>query len=89
MLELLCEWHRRQEVTGERARDSTKEQTVQDIIGEPVELIDEDLDAVAGGNFEINFNIADIDQSIWQWVDADGSAVVNATQVAQVSQSNS
>ena len=74
----------------ERARDSTKEQTVQEIIGEPVELIDEDLDAVAGGyGFEFNFNIADIDQSIVNIVDADGTAVVSATQVAQVWQSNS
>jgi hypothetical protein len=63
---------------------------VQEIIGEPVELIDEDLDAVAGGNgFEINVNIADIDQSIRQWVDADGAAIVSATQAAVVSQSNS
>ena len=34
----------------------------EDIIRKPVELIDEDLDAVAGGDF----NIADVDQSITQ-----------------------
>ena len=34
----------------------------EDIIRKPVELIDEDLDAVAGGDF----NIADVDQSISQ-----------------------
>ena len=59
------------------------------IIRKPVELIDEDLDAVAGGDF----NYADIDQSITQvqvaidnfYVDQDQSAA----NLAVVSQSNS
>jgi hypothetical protein len=89
MLELLCEWHRRQEVTGERARDLTRENTVQeDIIREPVELIDEDLDAVAGG-FAINVdvNVAEIEQTIVQAQETVfGSNSATAAQVAAISQ---
>ena len=33
---------------------------------EPVELIDDDLDIVAGGNISVDVNIADIDQYIKQ-----------------------
>ena len=33
---------------------------------EPVELIDDDLDIVAGGNISVDLNIADIDQRIRQ-----------------------
>ena len=36
-----------------RARDR-REQTVEDILHEPVELIDQDLDKVAGGLFDFN-----------------------------------
>jgi hypothetical protein len=58
----------------------------QDIICEPVELIDEDLDAVAGG-FQVNF--AEIEQSILQLADVDhGSSTQVAAQVASISQSN-
>jgi hypothetical protein len=58
----------------------------EDSIRQPVQLIDEDLDAVAGG-FE--FNIADIDQEIEQFQfgfksDQDQTAA----NVASVSQSN-
>jgi hypothetical protein len=68
MLESLCERPRRQEVTGERARDIAREQKVEDIIREPVELIDQDLDEVAGGsqtfNFDIDFNNFDSNQGV-------------------------
>ena len=37
-----------------------------DLIHEPAELIDEDLDAVAGGRISIDLNIADVDQYIKQ-----------------------
>jgi len=58
----------------------------QDIICEPVELIDEDLDAVAGG-FQVNF--AQIEQEILQFADADhGSNTQVAAQVASISQTN-
>ena len=33
---------------------------------EPIELIDDDLDIVAGGNISVDLNIADIDQRIRQ-----------------------
>ena len=36
------------------ARDIATEQKVKDILREPVELIDQDLDEVAGGFFNIN-----------------------------------
>ena len=61
----------------------------EDIIREPVELIDEDLDVVAGGLVVIarDINIADIDQSIRQTA----VGVLNmqaAANVASVSQSS-
>jgi hypothetical protein len=37
-----------------------------DLIHEPAELIDEDLDAVAGRRISIDLNIADVDQYIKQ-----------------------
>ena len=43
---------------------------MQDIIREPIELIDEDLDAVAGGRgisgIHVDVNLADVDQFIKQ-----------------------
>jgi hypothetical protein len=33
---------------------------------EPIELIDDDLDIVAGGNISVDLNIADVDQYIKQ-----------------------
>ena len=68
MLKSLCERPRRQEVAGQRARDIAWEQKVEDIIREPVELIDQDLDEVAGGNqtfnFDIDFNNFDSNQGV-------------------------
>jgi hypothetical protein len=71
----------------------TKEQTVQeDTIHEPVELIDEDLDAVAGGhglNLDINVdvNVASIVQLIEQiQTTVFGSNSATAAQVAAISQ---
>jgi S-adenosylmethionine synthetase len=53
-----------------RARDLAREQNVKkDIIREPVELIDEDLDVIAGRqgvDIDVNVNIAVIDQLIQQ-----------------------
>jgi hypothetical protein len=79
-------------VAGEHARE-TKEQTVQaDIIREPVELIDEDLDAVAGGNglnlaINVDVNIASIEQVIQQvQTSVFGSNTATAAQVAAISQ---
>ena len=62
MLESLCERPRRQEVTGESARGIAREQTVEDILREPVELIDQDLDEVAGGNVYFTINNQDSNQ---------------------------
>lgn len=59
-----------------------------DIIREPVELIDEDLDAVAGGFVNIEVNVAEIEQTLVQaqrTVFGSNSAV--AAQVAEISQS--
>jgi S-adenosylmethionine synthetase len=53
-----------------RARDLAREQNVKkDIIREPVELIDEDLDVIAGRqgvDIDVNVNIAVIEQLIQQ-----------------------
>ena len=64
---MACERYRRQEVVG-ASRDLAREHPVkEDMIREPVELIDEDLDVVAGGVLIVrDVNIADIDQSIRQ-----------------------
>jgi hypothetical protein len=68
MLELLCERPRRQEVAGKCARHLAREQKVEDILREPTELIDQDLDEVAGGsqtfNFDIDFNNFDSNQGL-------------------------
>jgi hypothetical protein len=67
MLEFLCERSRRQEVAGKCARHLAREQKV-DILREPTELIDQDLDEVAGGsqtfNFDIDFNNFDSNQGL-------------------------
>jgi hypothetical protein len=63
-----------------------------DIIREPVELIDEDLDAVAGGNglnlaINVDVNIASIEQVIQQvQTSVFGSNTATAAQVAPISQ---
>ena len=61
-----------------------------DIIREPVELIDEDLDAVAGGNgldINVNVNIASITQLLEQiQTTVFGSNTATAAQVAAISQ---
>jgi hypothetical protein len=44
-------------VTGRGVRSARKEQTVEDILREPVELINADLAAVAGGLLNGSFNI--------------------------------
>jgi len=56
---------------------------MQDVLSKPVELIDQDLDAVAGGFF-VNVNIADIDQFISQT-----QASANIASVAAVDQDQS
>ena len=59
-----------------------------DIIREPVELIDGDLDAVAGGFVNIEFNVAEIEQTIVQAQrSVFGSNTATAAQVAEISQS--
>jgi len=75
-----------------RARDLAREQNVKkDIIREPVELIDEDLDVIAGRqgvDIDVNVNIAVIDQLIQQITilssDVTSSALASAS-VAQTS----
>jgi hypothetical protein len=61
-----------------------------DIIREPVELIDEDLDAVAGGkglNINVDVNIASITQLLQQvQTTVFGSNTATAAQVADISQ---
>ena len=61
----------------------------EDIIREPVELIDEDLDVVAGGLVIIasEINAADIDQSIRQFARgvANSQVAANAAVVSQSS----
>jgi hypothetical protein len=59
-----------------------------DIIREPVELIDEDLDAVAGGFYlNVDVNIAEIEQTILQEQETVfGSNSATAAQVAAISQ---
>jgi hypothetical protein len=61
-----------------------------DIIREPVELIDEDLDAVAGGkglNINVDVNIASITQLLQQvQTTVFGSNTATAAQVAAISQ---
>ena len=57
---------------------------MQDVLSRPVELIDQDLDAVAGGFFVLNVNIADIDQYISQV-----QASANVAGVAAVDQDQS
>jgi hypothetical protein len=59
----------------------------EDIICEPIELIDEDLDAVAGGNLNVDVNIAEIEQTIVQEQETFfGSNTATAAQVAAISQ---
>jgi hypothetical protein len=60
----------------------------EDIICEPIELIDEDLDAVAGGNnVNVDVNIAEIEQTIVQEQETFfGSNTATAAQVAAISQ---
>jgi hypothetical protein len=55
---MICEQHRRQCVVGERARKPRKGWKMEDVLYEPVELIDEDLDEVAGARqvFVHSFN---------------------------------
>ena len=69
-------------------RDLARERPVkEDIIREPVELIDEDLDVVAGGLVVIrDVNIADIDQSIRQTAIGalNTQVAVNVAEVVQV-----
>jgi hypothetical protein len=61
-----------------------------DIIREPVELIDEDLDAVAGAkglDINVNVNIASITQLLEQvQTTVFGSNTATAAQVADISQ---
>jgi hypothetical protein len=61
---------------------------MQDVLSKPVELIDQDLDEVAGGDF----NIAEIEQELTQIQVAVRSDQVDQTQaaaqVATISQSN-
>jgi hypothetical protein len=59
---------------------------MQDVLSKPVELIDQDLDAVAGGFgfVDVNVNIADIDQFISQT-----QASANVASVAAVDQDQS
>jgi hypothetical protein len=58
------------------------------IISEPIELIDEDLDAVAGGFVNVEVNIAEIEQTILQAQSSFyGSNTATAAQVAAISQS--
>ena len=70
-------------------RDLARERPVkEDIIREPVELIDEDLDVVAGGLIVIrDVNIADIDQSISQraFGIANSQTAANVAEVVQSS----
>ena len=57
----------------------------EDIIREPVQLIDEDLDAVAGG-YNVQFNIADVDQFISQFQyygEENSQAAANVSSVYQ------
>lgn len=59
-----------------------------DIIREPVELIDEDLDAVAGGFVNIEVNVAEIEQTLVQAQrTVFGRNSATAAQVAEISQS--
>lgn len=60
----------------------------EDIICEPIELIDEDLDAVAGGNnVNVDVNIAEIEQTIVQEQETFfGNQTATAAQVAAISQ---
>jgi hypothetical protein len=62
-----------------------------DSLREPVELIDEDLDAVAGGqglNINVDVNIAEIEQTILQaQYTVVGSNSAAAAEVAAISQS--
>jgi hypothetical protein len=59
----------------------------EDIICEPIELIDEDLDAVAGGNLNVDVNIAEIEQTIVQEQETFfGNQTATAAQVAAISQ---
>ena len=61
---------------------------MENISREPIELIDDDLDAVAGGFFFINdVNIADVDQEIEQaqaFASASHQTAANASSVTQV-----
>jgi hypothetical protein len=58
-----------------------------DIIRAPVELIDEDLDAVAGG-LNVDVNVAEIEQTLIQEQETvRGSNSATAAQVAAISQS--
>jgi hypothetical protein len=58
-----------------------------DIIRAPVELIDEDLDAVAGG-LNVDVNVAEIEQTLVQAQETVfGSNSATAAQVAAISQS--
>jgi hypothetical protein len=63
---------------------------MEDILHNPVELLDEDLDVVAGGNglgIDVNVNVAAIDQLILQ-IQVGGVANSEAAaNVASVSQS--
>jgi hypothetical protein len=59
----------------------------EDIICEPIELIDEDLDAVAGGNLNVDVNIAEIEQTIVQEQETFfGNQTATAAQVAAIAQ---
>jgi hypothetical protein len=93
MLDLVCEWHWRQAVTGKLTRILTTEQTMhEDIIPEPVVLIDDHLDIVAGGrglNLDINVdvNVATIQQIITQIQLFGSNNVAEAANVANISQS--
>jgi hypothetical protein len=90
VLKFICEWLpktrdlRRREVDGKYARNLARERTVQeDIIREPVELVDEDLDLISGG---LDLNIADIDQYIRQvqvYGYRNNQAAVNSSSVSQ------
>jgi S-adenosylmethionine synthetase len=75
-----------------RARDLAREQNVKkDIIREPVELIDEDLDVIAGRqgvDIDVNVNIAVIDQLIQQITILSSDVASSASASASVTQTS-
>ena len=77
-----------------RARDSAREQTVkEDIIRQPIELIDEDLDVIAGAqgldlNIGVDVNVAVVNQLIEQIQAFSSNVTASAANGVVVSQTS-